>query len=293
MNKDNQALILVSFQQENIARLLIHFLMSKGVDVTYQLLTNEEGHAVLLNNLAQKNEAIQHVHDFLSTPDHRQFQQSAWESGQAVTLKTGHQFDWLKVKGGLLAVPLTSLILCICLIVYIASSLGGHWAIFEQLQMQSFTALMQDSQWWRLLGPAFFHFGALHVTFNLLWWWTLGKQIESVFGFSGLLIIFCITAIIPNVIQYWISGPNFGGLSGVVYGLVGFVWWIGWLRPNWGLWLPKPMIGFMLVWLVLGYTDILWVSVANSAHTSGLISGCVLAFIWSRFGSANPDTNTS
>jgi GlpG protein len=126
-----------------------------------------------------------------------------------------------------------------------------------------------------------------------LWWWTLGKQIESVFGFSGLLIIFCITAIIPNVIQYWISGPNFGGLSGVVYGLVGFVWWIGWLRPNWGLWLPKPMIGFMLVWLVLGYTDILWVSVANSAHTSGLISGCVLAFIWSRFGSANPDTNTS
>jgi len=29
--------------------------------------------------------------------------------------------------------------------------------------------------------------------------------------------------------------------------------------------------------LVLGYADILWVNMANAAHTAGLISGCLLA----------------
>jgi GlpG protein len=33
----------------------------------------------------------------------------------------------------------------------------------------------------------------------------------------------------------------------------------------------------MLVWLVLGYADILWVNMANAAHTAGLITGCLMA----------------
>jgi GlpG protein len=292
MDNDNSTLVLVSFQQEGASRLLVHFLVSKSIDVSYRFLVNEQGHAVVLNDIGQKEEAIRYVRDFLAAPDHRTYQQSAWESGQSVHLKTGHNFDWLKVKGGLMSVPFTSLILCTCLIIYFTSLLGWHWTIFEQLQMQSLKVLMQNGQWWRLLGPAFFHFSALHVIFNLLWWWTLGKQVERTLGFSSLFLVLVVTGIVSNVIQYWASGPNFGGLSGVVYGLVGFVWWLGWLRPGWGIGLPKPMIGFMLIWLLLGYADVLWVSVANSAHTSGLISGCLLALILSRLGSANPDTST-
>ncbi|TDF36467.1 rhomboid family intramembrane serine protease GlpG [Alteromonadaceae bacterium M269] len=277
--------ILIGFQYESHARLLIHFMKSKGLDVGYCVMEGEYGHGVALNNLSQKETAEACVSEFLSASDHKELQRQAWESGETVKLNTTHQFDWLSLKGGLLTTPITGLIILLCLAVYFASLLGWHWDIFRSLSMQSFAALTESGQWWRLLGPAFFHFGALHIIFNLLWWWTLGRQIEIKLGTSSLLLIFLTTAVVSNLIQYALSGPNFGGLSGVVYGLVGFVWWIGWLKPSWGINLPKPIVGFMLVWLVLGYADLLWVDMANEAHTSGLISGCLLAFIWSRLAS--------
>ena len=119
----------------------------------------------------------------------------------------------------------------------------------------------------------------LHIVFNLLWWWVLGKQVESKFGTTFLLVLFALSALASNVGQLLVTGPNFGGLSGVVYALLGFAWWIGWLRPSWGIRLPKSIIGFMLVWLLLGYANVLWMNVANTAHTVGLISGCLLAAV--------------
>jgi GlpG protein len=138
--------------------------------------------------------------------------------------------------------------------------------------------LLETGQWWRVLGPALLHFSVLHIAFNLLWWWTLGKQIEKTFGFSSLLMLFIFSAAASNVAQLLVSGSNFGGLSGVVYALVGCVWWLGWLKPSWGLSLPKPIIGFLLVWLVVGYLDFLPVHMANTAHTVGLICGCLFAW---------------
>jgi GlpG protein len=93
-----------------------------------------------------------------------------------------------------------------------------------------------------------------------------------------LLVLFVFSAAASNVAQLVVSGPNFGGLSGVVYALVGCVWWLGWLKPAWGLSLPKPIVGFLLVWLVVGYLDVLPVSMANTAHTVGLICGCLFAW---------------
>ncbi len=113
--------------------------------------------------------------------------------------------------------------------------------------------------------------------------------IELAFARSMLGLLFGIvklaSSVLPsfsaaasNVAQLVVSGPNFGGLSGVVYALVGCVWWLGWLKPAWGLSLPKPIVGFLLVWLVVGYLDVLPVSMANTAHTVGLICGCLFAW---------------
>jgi len=34
----------------------------------------------------------------------------------------------------------------------------------------------------------------------------------------------------------------------------------------------------MLFWLLLGYTSLMPINVANTAHLLGLVSGCLLAF---------------
>ena len=102
-------------------------------------------------------------------------------------------------------------------------------------------------------------------------------SIEKELGKGTLINLFLVSAIFSNLGQFFVSGANFGGLSGVVYALVGFVWWYGYLAPEKGLSLSKPIIGFLLFWLVLGFLDILPVNVANTAHLLGLISGCLLA----------------
>ncbi|HAD47374.1 MAG TPA: rhomboid family intramembrane serine protease, partial [Idiomarina sp.] len=78
--------------------------------------------------------------------------------------------------------------------------------------------------------------------------------------------------------QYVVSGPNFGGLSGVVYGLLGFCWLYSFGRRT-PLWLPPGLIVFMVGWLILGYTGVLWVNIANEAHLAGLLSGCLAGVV--------------
>ena len=102
-----------------------------------------------------------------------------------------------------------------------------------------------------------------------------------------MLLLFLVAALIPNIGQFLLSGPNFGGLSGVVYALVGYIWWTGWLAPAQGIHLPKPYVGFMLVWLVLGFFPIFGLNVANAAHVLGLMVGCGQAFLDHKFKSSN------
>jgi len=166
----------------------------------------------------------------------------------------------------------------VCWLVFLGSELGWAQNIFNMLQFYphlSIDALLADPI--RLIGPAFFHFSWLHIVFNTMWWWQLGGSIEKALGKSTLINILLLSAIVSNVGQYLVSGSNFGGLSGVVYALVGFVWWFGYLAPERGLSLSKPLVGFLLFWLVLGFVDLLPVNVANTAHLLGLISGCLLA----------------
>lgn len=129
---------------------------------------------------------------------------------------------------------------------------------------------------WRFFTPALLHFSAMHIVFNLFWWWYLGGRFERYYGSKWLIIAFCFCAIISNTSQFIESGPLFGGLSGVVYGLFGLATVVAWQNPHHPLFLPNGLIVFMLAWLVIGYTGLLWVNVANTAHTAGLIAGLLL-----------------
>jgi GlpG protein len=270
--------VLVAFAQERTARLLVNYLQAQKVQAEYLHQQSEQAHAVVLIDLAQSQLANNIVQKFIANPTDAKYQQAAWQSGQSVELNTKTSFSLSDTLYVLYRSPFTSSILFVCLLVY-GLAMIGITQPYIWFKIQPLGELLDNAQWWRLIGPALIHFSLLHIAFNLLWWWTLGKQIEQKFGLSSLLILFLFSAINSNVAQLLVSGPNFGGLSGVVYALVGCVWWLGWLRPTWGISLPKPMVGFLLVWLLIGYADLLWVSMANTAHTVGLLSGCAFAWI--------------
>lgn len=173
---------------------------------------------------------------------------------------------------------LTRIVAGLTLLVYIALQIN-HEVVLDTLKISLyFSAPLPYDQPWRFMTPVLMHFTLLHLVFNIFWWWYLGGRIERSLGISWLLALLLFCGIAANVVQYLFNGPNFGGLSGVVYGLLGFCW-IYSLNRSTPLYLPPGLIIFMLLWLVVGYTDMLWVNVANEAHLAGLISGCFAGLV--------------
>lgn len=136
-------------------------------------------------------------------------------------------------------------------------------------------------QVWRLATPVFMHFGILHIIFNMLWLKDLGGMIESIRG-SGYFLLFAgIVAVVSNVAQYMVSGPGFGGMSGVVYGMLGYVWLQSRLNPWSGFVMHSFTMQMMLVWFVLGFTGVLG-GIANTTHAVGLIAGLLWGYMDAR-----------
>ena len=98
-----------------------------------------------------------------------------------------------------------------------------------------------------------------------------------------MLVIF--SAILSNCLQYfWTETSLFGGLSGVIYGLIGFCMIVEFDSQYDRYKLPPALYLFMIAWLLLGFAGILdlfgFGSVANFAHLGGLISGILFAMIY-------------
>lgn len=158
---------------------------------------------------------------------------------------------------------------------FIAPDLTLSYLIFSPYGGQ----VLEVSQPWRWVTPIFLHFSATHLIFNLFWWWYLGGRLELTYGSATLVLVTIVTAVASNYAQWFMSGPLFGGLSGVVYGLLGFAMVVAWKRPWHPLALPPALLIFMIGWLLLGYTDLLWVNMANEAHSVGLLSGIALGIL--------------
>ena len=272
---------LVGIEQHNIALLFSNYLNSQGIVSEVQA---QDQQFIIYCQSAYHSQAKTIFEEFITDPHHEKYQQAAWNnSATADVVSHGPSFmTTFKQQFVAHAGIVTLSIFIFCWLVYIASVFGWQREIFTQFHFYpvlNFTSLIENP--FRLLGPVFFHFSLLHIAFNTMWWWQLGGSIEKVMGKFELIQLFLLSAIVSNLGQFLVTGPNFGGLSGVVYGVVGYVWWAGWLKPDKGLFLSKPIIGFLLFWLLLGFADVLPVNTANTAHLLGLISGCLLA--WLRF----------
>ncbi|MCI0910929.1 rhomboid family intramembrane serine protease [Pseudomonas putida] len=194
------------------------------------------------------------------------------------------------------ACKVTAAVLFLCLIVAGLTGLGDNlttisWFTFLDYRVQGdylhFTPLAQglaEGQWWRLVSPMLLHFGVLHLAMNGMWYWELGKRIElrqGPWALAGLTLLF---SLVSNLAQHYTSGPSlFGGLSGVLYGLLGHVWLYQWLAPNPHFSLPKGVLVMMLIWLVICLTGVVgqlgFGQIANAAHVGGLLIGCLTGLL--------------
>lgn len=131
---------------------------------------------------------------------------------------------------------------------------------------------IKRGQVWRLVTPMFVHFGILHLAFNMMWLWQFGVVLEMRFRWLRFLGLVLVVAALSNLAQGLWKGTSFGGMSGVNYGLFGFLLLRSKLHPSPEFVMHSRTVSLMLIWLVVCYTGVIG-PVANTAHLVGFLAG--------------------
>lgn len=186
-----------------------------------------------------------------------------------------HFFSDLLARSG----PLSRTLVAVCVAIFLLSGFGTDRELLYYFWF--YPPLIVEGELWRLISPVFIHFMIaglpLHLLFNMMWLWDLGGAIENHTSWRYLAALVLITGVISNLLQYLLAGPAFGGMSGVVYGLLGFLWTRARFDPFFPVRLNQGVVNFMLIWLALGFVMFSWV--ANYAHLGGLLAGAGLGFV--------------
>lgn len=145
-----------------------------------------------------------------------------------------------------------------------------------------------SGQIWRLITPVLLHFHPFHLLFNAFWLRDLGVPSERFLGSRQYSFFLLWSALASNLAQLVLGlSPNFGGLSGVVYALVGFLWARGTFDRRSGIRMPTGWVVFLVGWMVIGFTGLLdgllGGSVANWAHLGGFAAGVIYGYIGAMF----------
>ncbi len=184
--------------------------------------------------------------------------------------------------------PVTVALIAVCVVVAIYSSLGEDQKSLLPFFISSHPASrasealpeVRHGEVWRLLTPIFIHLGVMHLIFNMLWMKDLGTEIENRGGSLSFLVLVAVLAVCSDLGQYFVGGSNFGGMSGVVYGLFGYVWLRGRFDPASGYVMPAQTVLVMLAWFVFCMFGIL--NIANTAHGVGLVVGAAWGYVTAR-----------
>ena len=218
--------------------------------------------------------------------------------------------------------PLTVLLIALCGIVALMTEFGeaNDSVVYRALQFVSIAPPVPDNlmakvrtdrndlglrlasikkgEVWRLATPAFLHHGVLHLLFNMMWLYQFGRMIENRYGALGLGLLVLATAAISNFFQCAVpteiggtapgiaSGEflltGLAGMSGVVYGLFGFIWVRSKVDLSCGMFIAQGTVAFLLIYLFFCMTpmatDLLGASVANWAHGIGLLVGMAVGY---------------
>jgi GlpG protein len=147
---------------------------------------------------------------------------------------------------------------------------------------------------WRLVTPILLHLSIMHLLFNMMWVFHLGRAVETIDGtwrFALMVFVIAITSNVaqfywPNIEAYVMAGPGrvaivpqpfFGGMSGVVYGLFGYVWMRARRDPLSRYFMDDQTVLLMIVWFFVCLFGMVG-PVANTAHGVGLLVGMAIGY---------------
>lgn len=153
---------------------------------------------------------------------------------------------------------------------------------------------VRQGEVWRVVTPIFIHYSLMHIVLNMMWLFSFGSPIEDRRGSLFLLLLVLALAVTSNLGQAAESSWRnqlalFGGMSGVGYGLFGYVAVKAKFDPRERYYLSPGTTFMAMLWFVLcilrdipPFSSMLADAIppiANSAHAVGLVMGAVVAYV--------------
>lgn len=260
--------MVTSFSNPRIAQAFVDYMATQGIHLTIQQHTATD---IWLAD-EQKAEQVQaELERFLANPGDPRYQAASWSTGQsnvAFSYKKFPFFATLKAHAG----PLTLLVMAVSIVIFIAISIVGYAPLLGPLGWP--ITPEQHYQVWRYFSHSLLQFSLMHLVFNLLWWWYLGGALERTLGTGKLVTLTLIASLLSGFMQTTFTGPLFGGLSGTVFALMGYVWLRSVRDPASGLQMQSGLLIFAVIWLVIEFFS---QSAVLPAHLTGLLVGLAMA----------------
>ncbi len=183
--------------------------------------------------------------------------------------------------------PITCALIALCVIYYIYTSIvyGFDMNVYQGLAAGGYNPVYVEKghDYYRLLTANFVHFGIMHIAVNSYSLYNMGSFIESLISKKAYIIILIVSGICTNLLPYLLylftgygSSTVGGGISGVIFGLIGTVGALYFHYPHIFRDVAKSLA--LNVALMLGISFLV-PSISLSGHVSGLIGGFVSSYL--------------
>ena len=246
-------------------------------------------YSIFVANESDVSKAKLELLRFGNNPFAKAYNQAAWSQG-----KTPKRERTISARSGLLSfsmgtytwslLSVTSILEVACLVIFVLGLVPSiDQALLSGLSWYSLDQLT-SGQVWRVLTPVLLHFGILHLLFNLVMFEAFARPIERHFGAWKLGYIIGAIALVSNILQFMFLQSDlgagntiFGGLSGVVYGVIGYMGVLSRRQdlPS-DLRLPPGLLLVSAIFIGIGF---FLSGIANICHLGGLLMGMALAVL--------------
>jgi len=146
----------------------------------------------------------------------------------------------------------------------------------------SFAPLIVQGDVWRLITANFIHIGVLHLAFNTLALYSLGQEVEALFGSPRFIVAYLLTGLAGSIFSFGLgSGSSLSaGASTALFGLAGaLIAFFARNRRHFGSIGVRHLnntVGLVAVNLFIGFSV---PGIDNLGHLGGLIGGLILGWL--------------
>ncbi|MDA7922246.1 rhomboid family intramembrane serine protease [Verrucomicrobiales bacterium] len=141
--------------------------------------------------------------------------------------------------------------------------------------------VFKQGEWWRVITAGLMHGGPVHILFNGMALYSLGRVLSALVSSSVLSFVFTASVITGSLASLYLRGateiPSVGA-SGGILGCLGFLLVLSYkFRKELPEWLSSSLIQSMIVLVIIGLLGKQFID--NAAHAGGLAGGSLIALL--------------